>query len=89
MEGTRIQEGTGTFFSPRGIKPRETTFKFEYLVELLYFSHFHHVSLVQWANRWLPDSSSHPGGATVQPTLWNWDYELSPSRYSYTVVTLM
>jgi hypothetical protein len=38
-----------------------------YIVELLHFSHFHHVSLVQWNNHLLPptgDSSLHPGGAT-------------------------
>ncbi len=36
-------------------------------VELLHFSHFHHVSLVQWTNRLLPatvGTSLHPGGAT-------------------------
>jgi hypothetical protein len=36
-------------------------------VELLHFSHFHHVSLVQWTNRLLlatGGSSLRPGGAT-------------------------
>ncbi len=36
-------------------------------VELLHFSHFHHVSLVQWINRLVPatgDSGSRLGGAT-------------------------
>jgi hypothetical protein len=36
-------------------------------VELLHFSHFHHVSLVQWTNRLLPatgGSSLCPRGAT-------------------------
>jgi hypothetical protein len=36
-------------------------------VELLHFSHFHHVSLVQWTNCLLPatgGSGSRPKGAT-------------------------
>jgi hypothetical protein len=52
------------------------------IVELLHFSHIRHVSLVQWTYRLLPatgGSSLCPG---VQPTLWNWDYLLVPSRYS-------
>jgi hypothetical protein len=50
-------------------------------VEFLHFSHFHHVSLVQWTKSLLPatkGSSSRPG---VQPTLWNWDYMLALSHY--------
>jgi hypothetical protein len=43
--------------------------QFHPTVELLHFSHFHHVSLVQWTNRLLPAtgaqfSSSRPGDAT-------------------------
>jgi hypothetical protein len=40
-------------------------------VELLHFSHFHHVSLVQWTNHLLPATGGNSLRLGVQPTLWN------------------
>jgi hypothetical protein len=51
-------------------------------VELLHFSHFHHVSLVHCTNRLLPTTGAVFRALGVQPTLWNWDYLLALSRYS-------
>jgi hypothetical protein len=38
-------------------------------VELLHFSHFYHVSLVQWTNCWLPTQGAEVHALGVQPTL--------------------
>ncbi len=45
-------------------------------MELLHFSHFHHVSLVQWTKCLLLTTGLAVCTPGVQPTLWNWDYLL-------------
>ncbi len=40
------------------------------------------VSLVQWTNRLLPVTGGRVCAPGVQPTHWNWDYLIEPSRYS-------
>ncbi len=51
-------------------------------MELLYFSHFHNVSLVQWINCLLPPQGAAVHALGVQLTLWNWDYRLALSCYT-------